>query len=346
MMFWVAIAAMSLAAVGLLLWPLLRPSPPSPPRDAYDLEIYRDQLAEIERDVERGVLGADLAGSARAEVGRRALAADGRVAAAAAADPVPPSRRWPIMAVAAVPVVAALLYFSGGAPGLIDPVEQVAEDPNMPDDAEVETLLARLAERLRKAPGDLQGWQLMAKTLFSLRRFAESAGAFEKASALAPGDADLMARRGEALSFANDGTVTPRAVALFGAARMADPNGARARYYLGLAALQAGRRREALDAWRALVAEAAPDAAWLPTLLPRIRRLAGELGIEIAAPGPTKDDVAAARDMSAGDRDAMIRTMVGRLAARLEKEPDDAEGWLRLGRSWQGLGEDAKSRDA
>lgn len=352
MMFWVVVGVMSLFAVALLLWPLLWQAPPSPPRDAYDLEVYRDQLAEIERDVERGVLGADLAESARAEIGRRALAADERVTAATETiAPTAPWRRWTFMAVAAVPALAAVLYSYGGVPGLIDPVQPVAEGPAAPSDAEIETLLARLAERLRQAPDDLEGWRLMARTLFSLRRFADSAAAFDKALALAPGDAELMARLGEALGFANGGTVTPRAVELFNAARKADPKGARARYYLGLAALQAGRRGEALEIWRALEAEAEPAAAWLPTLRPRIRRLAKELGVEPSAPGPaasgpTKDDVAAARDMSADDRQAMIRTMVARLESRLEKEPDDADGWLRLGRSWRVLDEAEKSRDA
>ena len=50
--------------------------------------------------------------------------------------------------------------------------------------------------------------------------------------------------------------------------------------------------------------------------------------------------------MSADDQGEMIRGMVARLAERLEDEPGDLDGWLRLGRSYGVLGEPQKSRDA
>jgi cytochrome c-type biogenesis protein CcmH len=123
--------------------------------------------------------------------------------------------------------------------------------------------------------------------------------------------------------------------------------------------LQAGRRRAALDRWLALERDAPDDARWLATLRPRIERLARELGLDLAAlrrshpsapaepaPGPTADDVESASQMTAADRQTMIESMVARLAARLKDSPDDAEGWLRLARSYGVLGEAAKARDA
>ncbi|WP_439816662.1 c-type cytochrome biogenesis protein CcmI [Zavarzinia sp. CC-PAN008] len=61
------------------------------------------------------------------------------------------------------------------------------------------------------------------------------------------------------------------------------------------------------------------------------------------APGPTAADVAAAADLSAEDRAAFIQSMVDRLATRLEQEPNDLEGWLRLGRAYGVLGQNDKS---
>jgi cytochrome c-type biogenesis protein CcmH len=163
-----------------------------------------------------------------------------------------------------------------------------------------------------------------------------------------------MARQAESLSFANDGQVTPNARRLFAEAARIDPKNARAPYYLALAKLQSGKRREALEDWRGLVPDAAPDEPWLPALRQRIARLSAELdggapvspSVTQTAPGPSASDIKAAQSMSKGDRSAMIRSMVQRLADRLKDEPDDADGWLRLGRAYGVLGEQRKSRDA
>ena len=65
-----------------------------------------------------------------------------------------------------------------------------------------------------------------------------------------------------------------------------------------------------------------------------------------APPGPTRDDVDAASRMTTDERSAMIRGMVDRLAARLEENPNDVDGWLRLGRSYGVLGEHEKAVEA
>jgi cytochrome c-type biogenesis protein CcmH len=56
--------------------------------------------------------------------------------------------------------------------------------------------------------------------------------------------------------------------------------------------------------------------------------------------------MAAAKDMSAPDRDAMIRGMVERLATRLKQNGDDVDGWLRLVRAYLVMGDRDKARSA
>ena len=58
-------------------------------------------------------------------------------------------------------------------------------------------------------------------------------------------------------------------------------------------------------------------------------------------PGPTQEQVDAAQNMSAEDRQAMIRTMVDRLAEKLKASPDDLDGWQRLIRARLVLGDAA-----
>ena len=128
-----------------------------------------------------------------------------------------------------------------------------------------------------------------------------------------------------------------------------DPGEPRAQFYLGLAALQKEDRNGALARWQALEAASPEGAEWLPMLRRRIASLAPSGTAEAETeppPGPTREDIAAARQMLPEERAQMIRGMVEQLALRLKEEPDDTEGWARLARSWRVLGEPEKERDA
>src|SRR5690348_8850681 len=75
------------------------------------------------------------------------------------------------------------------------------------------------------------------------------------------------------------------------------------------------------------------------------------LGLEVAtvapaAPALSDDTMAAAKQMTETDRNAMVRGMVDRLAARLKQNGDDVEGWLRLVRSYMVMGDGEKAMSA
>jgi cytochrome c-type biogenesis protein CcmH len=177
---------------------------------------------------------------------------------------------------------------------------------------------------------------------------------------LAPANAEFASRAGEALALAANGQITPDAQAAFAEALRRDPTEPRAQYYQGVADQQGGRLRAALDRWVALEAASPPDAPWLKFLRPRIARLAGEIGMDsnalaalrdrapplAAAPGLTREQMAAAQNMSAPDRQAMIRNMVDGLAEKLKDNPDDLAGWLRLGGARGVLGDHAAAKEA
>ena len=263
---------------------------------------------------------------------------------------------------AVLPLAAGGLYFWQGAPLLSGqsasgsaavspaPPSRVPDSRPAGRDAEMATLVARLAERMKDRPDDARGWRLLGRSLASLGRHSEAARAYGRAVALLPADADLRSLHGEALASAGGGTITAEAERAFAAALRIDPREPRARFYLGLSALQKGDREGALARWRELEAASPDDAEWLPMLRRRIASLApgGAVGTDAEAPprGPTREDIAAAQQMLPEERAEMIRGMVARLALRLEEEPDDAEGWARLARSYRVLGEAEKERDA
>ena len=145
--------------------------------------------------------------------------------------------------------------------------------------------------------------------------------------------------------------MTPAARAAFLAALEGNADDPRARYFLALADYQSGREQDALDAWSALAKDAPADAPWLATVVARVTETARDLGHDPAdwlpeARGPSKADIAAARNMDAEERQEMIRGMVDGLAARLEDEPDDLAGWRMLARSWEMLGDPAAAAQA
>jgi cytochrome c-type biogenesis protein CcmH len=371
MTLWIAAGGLIALTLTVLLIGLLRARPSATARGDYDVAVYRSQLGEVERDVERGILAPDLAEAARLEIKRRMLAAAGGVglqsAVASPAGTVAPAWRGAMVAlvVVLVPVASIGLYLLVGSPGLPDrPLASrtLATWTAGQEQAEMERLTARLAEQMEKQPDRVDGWLLLGRSLRTIENYDEAARAFERALALTGRAPDVLSEYGEILVLAHGGRVAEPARRVFEETLMAVPAEPRARYYLGLAKAQQGDPRAALQAWVDLIAVSPPDAAWLTDIRREIQGVATASGIDAKTlvpsaglsasaatpppPGPSVEDVEAVAGMSAAERDAMIRGMVEGLAERLKDEPDDADGWRRLARAYEVLGETAKARDA
>jgi cytochrome c-type biogenesis protein CcmH len=354
---WLVLGAMNAVAAALVAWPLLRPPAAPPGRRDYELRVYRAQLEELARERERGLLGAREAEAAKLEVERRMLAAD--AAAGAAAAPRAPSR-WALAALLVL-LLAGGLYWQLGRPDLPAApfagraeerrlAASAAQEPGLPS---VDELTLRLEQRVADRPDDLEAWRRLGQAYALSGRYDAAVGAWRRVLAQGDGDAQAHAALGEALVMANGGTITPAAAQAFERALALDAADPRARFYRGLALLQAGDRGGAYDVWAALIESSPGDAPWLPELQRRVRALAADLGRDPeglpapAAPaGPSAEQAQAVESMPPEQREAMIRDMVGGLAERLEAQPDDIEGWRMLGRSYQVLGEPQKAADA
>ena len=377
MTFWLLAGGLSALAIALMLWPLLRRPAAAAPRQAYDLNVYRDQLAEVEREATEGNLGAEQAAAARAEIEHRLLAA------AETAVPAPDGSGKPgaigravtwSLALAlgiAIPLAAIGLYLQLGNLGV--PSLPFAERPVPEAPAEnvagqeMEALAAGLAARLAEDPDNRDGWLLLGRSYAQLQQFDAAAQVYRRAIAQGFDDADIQSALGEMLAAQAGGTIGPEARDAFAAALEHDPNDPRARYYAGLALAQDGRPAEAIEIWLGLLRQSTAEAPWRPVVAQQIREAAASLGIEApeipaapdvapdsvggvprmgAQPGPSAADVEAAGAMSAEDRAAFIRSMVARLAERLEAEPGDFQGWLRLAQAYGVLGEADRAKTA
>jgi cytochrome c-type biogenesis protein CcmH len=347
MTLWFGVALMTAAAVWAVLWPLARRG--SDLREGSDVAVYRDQLAEIERDRAAGLIAENEAVGAQVEVSRRLLAA-ADAQAPAPADAVSATWRRRAVAVAALillPLGAAALYVALGSPSLPDQ-PLAARLAGARGNPSIHTLITQVEDHLTRHPEDGRGWEVIAPVYLRLGRFEEAVKARRNAVKLNGATAERESALGEALVFAANGVVTAEAKAAFERAIALDANSVQARYFLGLAAEQDGDRTQAAATWRALIAAAPPDAPWLDLLRSALARVESRAGGSGAAAGTSVDasDDQAAVQLSPEQRKSMIEGMVNRLSERLHRDGADVDGWLRLVRSYMVLGEPDKARAA
>jgi cytochrome c-type biogenesis protein CcmH len=338
MTLWLVFALMTAAAIFAVLWPLGRHGRPL--SGGSEAAVYKDQLAEIDRDLAAGLIAAAEAEAARVEIGRRLLAA----ADAERQPAMRSSLRWrraaAVLALAGVPAVAIALYLPLGSPQLPD--FPLAARTRTPDPTQsLENLVAQVEQHLEKNPTDGRGWRVLAPVLERLGRYDDAVRAYRNSIAYNGEDAGRRADLGEALVAVAGGVVTAEARGEFERAHALDADEPKASYFLGLAAEQDGRTQDAASIWRALLAKAPADAPWRTLVAESLSRVGG--GTAPALPDQT---MAAANGMSEGDRSAMIRGMVERLATRLKQNGDDVDGWLRLVRAYIVMGERDKARSA
>lgn len=342
MLLWTIIALLTAAAILAVLLPLGRAPAVADPSE-HARRVYRDQLGELERDKAEGRLSTAEAGSARAEVARRLIALDGEAVGAAASAGSNTARRVvSVVALAGIPVLSLALYVGLGAPQLPgQPLSARLEAPANSD--RIDTAIAEVEAHLAEFPEDGRGWEVLAPVYLSLGRAQDAARAMENAIRILGSTAERQTLLGEALWSAAEGIVTADARAAFEAAASLDPDAPMPRFVLAVAARQEGNVEEARTRLVALLADAPEDAPWRGMVEVMLAELDGgeaEAADTASAdpPGPSADDIAAAETMAPDEQAAMIEGMVSGLAARLEGEPDDVEGWLRLIRSYVVLG--------
>lgn len=347
---------------------------------ALDVQLYRDQLAGIERDAARGTIAAEEAGRLRTEISRRLLEAD-RQARATAPARLADGPRLGLPLVVLTLAGAGALYWTLGVPGYPDmpmatrlalseklrenrPSQAVAEaDAPVPPepqgaDAEYLALMQKLRSTVAERPDDIRGQRLLAENEARLGNYRAAHAAQAEVIRLA-GDAataEDYALLAEMLVYATGGYVSPEAEAALTEALRRDPKNTAALYLSGLMFAQVDRADRAFALWRTALESATPDSPWMKPLQEQIGDMAARAGVRYQPPGasagpmagmmpgPGAEDMAAAAEMSAEDRQAMIESMVERLNERLATEGGSAEEWARLIGALGVLGQTERAR--
>lgn len=346
MFLWIILAILTAAVAAVFLVTLARGSRPAVDDRAGEIAVYRDQLKELERDRGLGLISAQDAEYAKAEIGRRLIA----VAGDADKDADCPAPRGGITATgvvmtALVPAVGLSLYLLLGSPQLPDqPLEARLANPGN----NMALLVAKAERHLAQNPKDGAGWDLLAPIYFRSMRLADAELAYRNAIRFLGASPERLSGLGETLVAGTDGIVTEDARLAFEESVRLEPGNPRARFYVALGLEQSGRRDEARAAFEAIAKDSPADAPWMELVQQHIASTGGtpQATANAAPGGPTSDDMAAAEDMPEGDRQDMIRGMVESLAARLEGDPNNLEGWLRLVRSYSVLGDKEKAAEA
>ena len=338
MTLWFVFALMTVAAIFAVLLPLGRDGRAQ--EQGSEVAVYKDQLAEIERDLAAGLIAAPEAEAARVEISRRLLAAAASEPAVAQTSNLKWRRAAAVLALAGLPLVAIGVYMPLGSPRLQDfPLAQRERAPGKAQS--LENLVAQVQQHLETNPTDGRGWNVLAPVLQRLGRFDDAVRAYRNSLTYNGESAERRADLGEALSAAAGGVVTAEAKSEFERAHALDADDPKANYFLGLAAEQDGRKDDAATIWRALLAKAPADAPWRTLVQSSLVRVAGG-----TMPALSDETIAASKDMAEGDRNAMVRGMVERLATRLKQNGDDVDGWLRLVRAYLVMGERDKAMGA
>jgi cytochrome c-type biogenesis protein CcmH len=256
--------------------------------------------------------------------------------------------------VAIVLAGGAIAYRVSSAP-TPDPAPALPSDP-----------LAVLESRASAHPADAAGWQRLGQAYGEQGRFAEAAGAYRRATQADPRSAELWSSLGEALARASEhDPMPPEARQAFARAATLDPKDPRARYFLAVEKDLGGDHRGAIDDWLALLRDTPAGAPWEADLVRTIEQVgkinaigtaqqlaaaSTQRGAPAATPaglaGPSAAQLAAASSIPPSQQQAMAEGMVARLAARLESDPSNVEGWIMLMRSYQTLGRSGEARAA
>ncbi|MEM7469770.1 MAG: c-type cytochrome biogenesis protein CcmI [Pseudomonadota bacterium] len=349
-MIWVLAAMMAVATVLALIWPLGSSKTDPGGRQAKAMAIYEDQLAELDRDAERGLISAEEARAASVEIKRRMLALSGDKDRARQSS----GQRAIVASALAVPLAAAALYTQIGSPDI--PAIPFAERGEEQQDArQLQALITELRARLEADPqgGETRGWVLLGSTLMNMGRPAQAVEAFTQVVERPDATSATWSQYAEALISAENGIVSPRASTAIARAVELDAGNPAASYYLAIEMEQGGETAAARQLLLDRVAQQSAPAPWIPTFVQTANQMGARIGLapvdlpQFEVPrGPSEEDVAAAANMSPEEREAFIRSMVDGLEARLDDAPDDLDGWLQLARALVVMGEQDRAFEA
>lgn len=328
MLLWLIFAVMTAAVLVVVLRPAFASASGTASAEGASVAVYKDQLADLDKQLARGQVDASEYDSLRTEIARRILRVGGEAVAAPTFASGSASRTVALAAAILIPLATVGLYARLGSPAVPD--RPVVESRQVAG-ASAADLIAKVEARLAEHPEDGRGWDAIAPVYFRLQRYADAADAYLKAAKILGETPPRLAGFAEATVLAHDGIVTDAARAAYEKLRVAEPDRFEPRFWLALADEQDGKRDKAATEYRGMLADAPADVPWRAMVEQRLAAVTGQ------ARGPTEADIKASSSMTPADRSAMIDNMVQGLSQRLKANGKDPDGWEKLITSYVAL---------
>ncbi|MER2539120.1 MAG: c-type cytochrome biogenesis protein CcmI [Azonexus sp.] len=240
------------------LWLGLRAPKAKTNRKEMNLDIFRDQVADLEREKAEGNLSDANFEQAKAEVQRRLLE-EVEPESAAETTSHGPSRKIAVFLLLLMPIFAVTGYALLGNPRALDPT-QTSAPPKMTQE-QINGMVAKLAEKMAANPDDLKGWLMLARSYKTMGRFEEAANAYSKAEKLVNEDPDLLASYAETIAMASNGKgLKGKPMQLVERALKLDPKHPHSLFLAGAAAMEAGENKKGIAYWEALLPQVEPGS--------------------------------------------------------------------------------------
>jgi cytochrome c-type biogenesis protein CcmH len=333
--------------------------------------VYQDQIDEINKDVNRGLLNREEGTALEIEIRKRFEKAESE-GLNQGHDNILITKASVFICtllIVIVPLITLSTYNYLGSPTRPDLPFAARQLPTpvktgnvKTADVEINKLANALKKRMESNPEKVDGWLLLGRTLSTLKRFSEASDAFKRAFTIEPSNAQIAVSIAETLFMERGGVFDGESRKYLKQALELNPREYKALYYIGLNFARQNNYREAIQTWVDLVAISPKEAPWLSNVRQQLAEVAskGNLTISKFVPrlkptekkttliprGPSQSDIKAAQEMSNEDRQAFIRSMVQSLADRLKEKPNDLNGWKRLARAYRVLGETKKAEQA
>jgi cytochrome c-type biogenesis protein CcmH len=281
-LFWVICALLIVIALAFVLPPALQRSETNVVSDderrQANIEVYRDQLSELEADRRNGIVAEDQYAQDRDEIERRLLEDTATTQSKKTTGAAPfNARNTAYLLGFGIPLVAIVFYMKIGEPDRITNPAPVGAPPSAASaappertQAQIEANVAKLAERLKSSPNDAQGWTMLARSYSSMEKYPEAANAYAKATELNPKDADLLAEYAFVTGMAEGRSLEGKPTEIINRALKADPENAKALQLAGSAAFQAKDYKKAIDYWQRVLKKVPPGSEVAETITARI----------------------------------------------------------------------------
>lgn len=255
-------AALVVLAALVLLLPVLwfgkRNKATAADRKEANLAIFRDQLADLEREFKEEVISQEEFEQAHTELKRRLLEEVESDNVDQAGSARPTSRPTAIALILLLPLAALLGYLLLGNPKALDPANTAPQKQMTADD--INAMVARLAARMETNPDDMNGWVMLGRSYKMLGRYDDAVAAYGKAETLIDKDPELLASYAETLAMASGKGLTGKAKEQIDKALKLDPKHAHTLFLAGAAAMEAGDAKNAIAYWEALLPQVEPGS--------------------------------------------------------------------------------------